>query len=379
MLRVMIDVFAPGMLSPILASILFALFGLGGPAAFLMVQIQSWFDASRGLKAASLNEREATSSAPLKDGPAVLFGVVESADRTKLVGRSERKEGLGKKAVAKVVIMLEGKNLGGKHPAHEWMEVSRTAQAAHFYLQPERGPRILVEPPENFSLVDSLVVRAEGHSKRKGIASLDIGEKVYVSGTLEGIEEVDRGAVYRDSPTVPTFRAKGGSMLLSTRPLTEPYREEALLRRKRIRWTLAIWLVPFVLCFARYLAAMSFGTIEMSGEKWTSIGSTKSGRYTIYNIGQGTLCSTQTNGDAYAALESIPMLAVRTPLGNFCQAGRAASYSFQVLFLYLVAEVLGLYLLVEVTKKRPWYRQKKLRIRAPGPLPEFEQDKGEKL
>ena len=69
MLRVMIDVFAPGMLSPILASVLFALFGLGGPAAFLMVQIQSWFDASRGLKAASLNEREATSSAPLKDGP----------------------------------------------------------------------------------------------------------------------------------------------------------------------------------------------------------------------------------------------------------------------------------------------------------------------
>ena len=73
------------------------------------------------------------------------------------------------------------------------------------------------------------------------------------------------------------------------------------------------------------------------------------------------------------------MLAVRTPLGTFCQAGRAASYSFQVFFLYIVAEVLGLYLLVELTKKTPWYRQKKLRMRAPGPLPSFEEDVGEKL
>jgi hypothetical protein len=151
-------------------------------------------------------ERDFDPAAPLRDGPAVVSGVVEAeGGEPPLIVRIEQ-------------IGTEQSTKNGTH--HTWTETSRAVIARPFLVRREDGTRVRVEPDERVLLHGSLArTERRAVNLRTRIATVAAGEEVHVHGELLGAGRGQGGGAYRGASTLPTMRASRlAPMMISSEP-----------------------------------------------------------------------------------------------------------------------------------------------------------------
>lgn len=156
--------------------------------------------------------------APLAPGEAVLYGAVEHARGEELAVRVEVTQG-----------GTESESSGSW--SHSWTERDRRVRVRPFYLRHASGRRIRVEPHEEVRLVDDMdgCIRVN-LAERIRIAELTPGEQIFAHGVLvpsPDPEQRPEGLGYRESAHGLALRPLHGKMLLSSRPLGDPYARRA--------------------------------------------------------------------------------------------------------------------------------------------------------
>jgi hypothetical protein len=192
-------------LSPIVLGVWVALL-LVAIAAFLRYQY----------RAARANA--AVKDTPLATGEAIVLGTVELAQ--------------GEETAVRVEITQTGTESESSGSwSHSWTERDRRIRVRPFYLRHASGQRVRVEPPELVQLVDDMdgCIRVN-LAERIRIAELTPGEKVFAHGALTlsvDPEHRSQSQDYRATAFGFVLRPHGGKMLLSSRPLGEPYARRA--------------------------------------------------------------------------------------------------------------------------------------------------------
>ncbi|MBP9113613.1 MAG: hypothetical protein KBF88_12445 [Polyangiaceae bacterium] len=356
------DALPPDHFGPLTSAVLFVACGLAVPSAYLLYQWQHLLAAKRKEAAARLSELRAQSLAPLKDGWCVLHGTVEEVDGTP-----------GSTPIAALTLELLGEEQRSKKTVnHTWTERSRRGSARPFVLRTPNHGAIRVEPSSSFQLIDDLKMTPRGRGNRVGHAELTVGEEVYVSGVLTGKSTEGTASAYRSAGSVPTMTGDETPMLLSTRPLTEPYVRERELRANRVRWGVRVWLPLLILVFFRYAVLAFAPSYPVASHR--EVHSRYKGRpVTKYLVAaedeSRRSCETETNSPTYFTLRTFPIRIrmVRVPF-PMCQAGDAAGFSIAAFALYAFFVALGISV-VHWNGTRPWYAQKLLKIHGTGPLP----------
>ena len=155
--------------------------------------------------------------APLKPGPAILYGAVEYA------------AGQGR------AVRVEADQYGEEHEnsgswTTKWSERDRRVMVAPFYLRLANKQRVRVEPTEEVFLVDDMdgVIRVDLTSRIR-VAELIPGEMTYAVGQLEsGTDPEAEDSAYRGGGRRLLLRARPGRPLyLSTRPLGDSLSRKA--------------------------------------------------------------------------------------------------------------------------------------------------------
>ena len=168
--------------------------------------------------------------APLRDGPTVIFGVVELESDD------------GEPAV-QVQIHQAGSEASNKgNWSYSWSEVSREVRARPFLVRRKDGSVVRVEPDKRrIALKDALSRLIPGSDrKRTRIAELTAGEHVYVTGALRGVGQA-AGSPYRGAPGSPRLLAPPfGTMLISTE---RPGATETQRARFHFGWALGLALM----------------------------------------------------------------------------------------------------------------------------------------
>jgi hypothetical protein len=110
-----------------------------------------------------------------------------------------------------------------------WREVGRRVQVAPFFLVRDDGERVRVEPDMRTALVDDMDGKVfVDDRKRKRVAELVSGERVWVVGDVRGQRQGPASGAYRQHAgerVVHPFARKG--LFISSHPLDEPARERA--------------------------------------------------------------------------------------------------------------------------------------------------------
>lgn len=170
-------------------------------AMFLVAASRAWRHA-KGADA----ERRLDPKAPLADGPAVVFGVVEADGpepvvtlRIHQVGREWRHKGAWN---------------------HEWKERSRDVRVRPFTLARADGVQVRVEPDERLAIHDGMLrIERLSVARRDRVAEVLPGAEVHVSGVLDGASRATRAreGAYREAGTPPVLRPpRPGRMIVST-------------------------------------------------------------------------------------------------------------------------------------------------------------------
>lgn len=187
---------------------------------------------------------------PLAPGEVVLRGRVAYAR--------------GESTAVRVEIEQRGSERRGKKTWQQsWVEASRQITVRPFYLEADPGLRIRVEPADDVCLVDDLdatFLRARDRRTRMG--ELGSGEVIYARGTLVAATDPEQPANHRGGTAgaLVLRRPAGGRMLLSSRPLSEPFERRARSLRR--------WLVAYLVVFGMSLHLnLSYFTIALVGER----------------------------------------------------------------------------------------------------------------
>lgn len=173
-------------------------------------------------------ERNSNPTAPLVDGPAVIYGTVE-ADPT------------WQGPVVRLDIHQNGtewSNKGQWH--HQWREASRTLNRRPFVVVRDDGARVLVDPDEQVVLRDEPDTVRHNVNARTRVAAIEPGQRVHVSGHLFGaaLAHGNAGGAYRGGMGMPSLRApRLGRMVISNERPGDP--EEKRMRFHR-GWAIAM-------------------------------------------------------------------------------------------------------------------------------------------
>jgi hypothetical protein len=171
---------------------LFADLPFGG--MFLVAVALAWIHRRRARAEEALDP-----AAPLADGSAVLFGVVEGEAGE--VGEDD--------PPVVVTIHQHGTETYTKNGTfHAWKETARQITARPFYLRRADGARVRVEPGEGVVVHDGLLrtARHRARDERSRVAEVRAGEQVHISGELMGAgAPARRGSAYRGAATDPVL------------------------------------------------------------------------------------------------------------------------------------------------------------------------------
>ncbi len=174
-------------------------------------------------------EIDAAERRPLRDGPAVVQGRVETE---------------GGDAIT-VTITQRKRVVKGKHGSYTyWNEKRREVIARPFRVRRDEGGVVEVIPDKRVHLRD----RIEGpeyldDSTRRRLVRLRPGEQVWVSGVLSGARDARSEGAYREALQAPVMKRGFARMIVSTEPPGAYHRERADKHRgwfKGVLITLAV-------------------------------------------------------------------------------------------------------------------------------------------
>lgn len=176
-------------------------------------------------------ETDAARRAPLRDGPAVVHGRVETdAGNAITVTITQRRR------------VVKGKN---NHRSIYWEEKRREVDARPFRVRSDEGGGVVeVVPDKRVHLRDAM----EGpeyvdDTTRRRIVRLRPGEQVWVSGVLSGARDARSEGAYREARQAPVMKRGFWRMIVSTEPPGAYYAQRAAAHRewfKGVLVTLAV-------------------------------------------------------------------------------------------------------------------------------------------
>jgi hypothetical protein len=125
--------------------------------------------------------------------------------------------------------------------SHSWTEIDREIVLAPFLLELADKTHVLVEPPRNVDVADTLDQKVWiARDRRVLSAELVPGEMIYARGRLERSDQVVATRGYRDVEWGWTLRPSHGQMLLSSEPLGAGLRKRAEFHRHFAWYALAL-------------------------------------------------------------------------------------------------------------------------------------------
>ncbi len=196
-------------------------------------------------------EQASNPTAPLVDGPAVVYGTVEAdpAWQGPFVRLDIHQSG------------TEWCNKGAWH--HQWKETSRTLNRRPFVVVRDDGVRVQIEPDERVILHDEPDVVRHDLASRTRVAAIEVGQRVHVSGTLVGasLAQGSAGGAYRSGFGAPSLRAPSiGRMVISNERPGAP--ELARMRFHR-GWAIA---VAILFAFVASVVMPAYELLSLSNE-----------------------------------------------------------------------------------------------------------------
>jgi hypothetical protein len=196
-------------------------------------------------------ERASNPNAPLVDGPAVVFGTVESNPdwQGPVVRLDIHQAG------------TEWCNKGSWH--HQWRETNRTLNRRPFVVVRDDGVRVQIEPDERVILHDETDTVRHDLTTRTRVAAIEPGQRVHVSGTLAGasLAQSNVGGAYRGGYGMPSLRAPSiGRMVISNERPGEP-----ALARMRFHRAWAIGIAALV-AFLVSVVMPAFELLSLSND-----------------------------------------------------------------------------------------------------------------
>lgn len=151
----------------------------------------------------SRREQDALNNAPLRNGPAVIAGRVETDGGDAItVAITQR---------MRIVKMKNGTS------QTFWDEKRREVQARPFQVVTDGGQRVTVRPDARVHLRDTVEApKKSTDDTRMRYVRLRAGERVWVSGTLSGVTTQPSGGAYREAAQAPTMTRGLAAMIVST-------------------------------------------------------------------------------------------------------------------------------------------------------------------
>lgn len=169
-------------------------------------------------------EADAARAAPLRDGPAVVQGQVETD---------------GGDAIT-VTVTQRKRVVKGKHGSYTyWDEKRREVAARPFRVRRDEGGVVQVIPSARVLLRDR--IEAPEHiddTTRRRFVRLRAGERVWVSGVLSGARDARSEGAYREAQQAPTMKRGFSRLIVSTEAPGAYYQERAAKHRGWFRGTL---------------------------------------------------------------------------------------------------------------------------------------------
>ncbi len=200
-------------------------------------------------------EREFDPRAPLRDGPAVVFGTVEE-------------DPSWRGPFVRIDIHQDGAEYCNKgNWSNVWTESKRVVNHRPFVIVRDDGARVQVEPDTRVVLHDDhSAIERHSHNQRTRFAEISPGERVHVTGTLVGasMAGAHRVGAYRAGSPMPVIRAPSiGRMVISTEVPGDT--SERRMRHHRG------WLIGVALLFAfiSTVVVPTYQTLSLSySEVW---------------------------------------------------------------------------------------------------------------
>ncbi len=168
---------------------------------FAIAAFMAWHHNRRAVM-----EQASNPTAPLADGPFVVYGTVEQDPSW--TGPMVRLDIHQKGA--------EWCNKGAWH--HRWSETGRTLNKRPFVVVRDDGVRVQVEPDDRVVLHDEPDTVRHSFDTRTRVAAIEPGQRVHVSGALAGasLAQASAGGAYRAGYGMPSLRAPSlGRMVIS--------------------------------------------------------------------------------------------------------------------------------------------------------------------
>lgn len=298
-----------------------------------------------------LAQRLVRSAVTPKQGEAILSGVARFARGTSHAMTLE--------------VIQAGETFSPTDDPHtRWEEVSRTQRFDPFYVECASGERIRVEPSQHTLFVDALAMRGDDAlkpSERKGVATLEDGEPVWVRGRMERSMDPEQGEGYRGGGAAAlVFRCAARSPLrVSTIPLDVEARN-VVKHQKEAAFVFAVLTLAFFAITAAPFVDRLYGT--------TTVGEIVSCRASFEGKANKPAGFTMEAADEKGRIEERmrTCLALKTPMpirrGRVSsQLGPYATVSGRTLVYWLLLAV-GAFTLVVFAKAKDaaWHRHKKL-------------------
>lgn len=324
-----------------------------GLAPFLVVTLLAAARAARYAWIARREERAIEVAPELKPGPLVVAGTVVP----RLSGAAPVRLEVEQHATT----------------ALRWEEVARRVRCTEFDIRLPSGELLPVRPDERLVLMDDLDGLEElGTGKRARIAQLSPDEPVYAVGELvEGDEPLaaERKG-YRSAPQrgLVLQRPSRGPLVLSSKPLGEPFRARAKSFRKWAVRTVALMAAVHGTLFLTYHARTFVGSTELAQVIRLHQYANEEGHY-FYDVYAQTVepplhvVHEEARERTFRKLEQGAFISVRLVRGApiFDQIGRHPTVAAPLIFpaVVLAGGWVALFLLL-AGGQRQWYEKRKL-------------------
>lgn len=307
--------------------------------------------------------------APLRDGPAVVFGTVEAPP-----GWAG--------AVVRIDIHQAGtewQHKGAWH--HAWREHRRDVNVRAFTVVRDDGVRVQVEPDPRVAVHDAHDdITRHGHNQRTRVSDIAPGERVHVSGDLSGAAAQGQGGAYRQGFALPTLRPPAvGRMVISAEP---PGATSLARMRFHRNWAVGLAAALAFVCgvvMPEYVALSATGRVEWAAPTATDYWRTwhkpkNSAGYWVYHHAiQGTFArdgaavtvGDETGDGPSSCVERgqcarVPFV-VSSADPSWHQFGLDPHLTTgRVALLIIFALILGISYPASAVSTRPWYLRKKV-------------------
>lgn len=228
--------------------------GLWVPTGLTLALAALWTLAHRRR---ARREADAVRPVPLRDGPAVVQGSVETDGGDAIV----------------VTVTQRKRVVKGKHGTYTyWDEKRREVAARPFRVRRNEGGVVEVIPDARVLLRDR--IEAPEHlddTTRRRFVRLRAGEKVWVSGVLSGARDARDEGAYRAPQQAPTMKRGFSRMIVSTEAPGAYYQERAAKHRGWFRGTLiTLAVVHGLLLYDTTLQILSGHTVHATITRGTT-------------------------------------------------------------------------------------------------------------